>query len=211
MKKKKRRIIIIIFLIVIVVLYIITSDKEKEINYLRNVSGQVHYYSELRYNYSDIKKDLNLKTIRYSWRKTLKGRNYPKVIVFHHTYAENLSPEEINDIHKESGWDGIGYHYYIRKDGTIYSGRPEECIGSHVYGKNKDSLGICLEGNFEKEEPTKEEIESLVDLSVYLILKYNISRCKSHNDLYNTLCPGRLFPIEEIEDRIRTKIENMID
>ena len=208
-RSNKTKILFVLFIVISVLLYIVLNYKGEEIKYLSYLDKKV-YYKDLKHNYLDIKDDLKIKRISYSWRKTLKGKNNPKVIVFHHADSKSLSPEEINEIHKEKGWDGIGYHYYIREDGTIYSGRPEECIGSHVYGDNKDSLGICLEGNFEEEEPTEEEIESLVNLSVYLILKYNIPTCKKHSDLYNTLCPGRLFPMDEIEKRIKEKIENMI-
>ena len=32
--------------------------------------------------------------------------------------------EEINASHQAQGWTCIGYHYVIRKDGTIEIGRP---------------------------------------------------------------------------------------
>lgn len=67
--------------------------------------------------------------------------------------------EVIDGWHKERGWSGIGYHCCIlnghRKnstnfdegaDGRIQMGRPIEKVGSHCYGHNKDSLGICLIG-----------------------------------------------------------------
>ncbi len=59
--------------------------------------------------------------------------------------------KEINDWHRERGWkspSGIscGYHYIIRRDGTIEEGRPEEEIGAHVKGHNSDSLGIVWVG-----------------------------------------------------------------
>ena len=49
-------------------------------------------------------------------------------------------------MHLEFGWNGIGYHKIIKRDGEIENGRPEFWIGAHVYGKNDQSLGVCLIG-----------------------------------------------------------------
>jgi hypothetical protein len=46
----------------------------------------------------------------------------------------DASAEQIHGWHLGNGWAGIGYHYVIRKDGTIERGRPEWAIGSHAYG-----------------------------------------------------------------------------
>lgn len=40
----------------------------------------------------------------------------------------------------------IGYHYFIRKDGTLEGGREVEEIGAHCEGHNTESIGICLAG-----------------------------------------------------------------
>ena len=49
-------------------------------------------------------------------------------------------------MHMNFGWDGIGYHKIILRDGTIENGRPEYWMGAHVKGKNNKSLGVCLIG-----------------------------------------------------------------
>ena len=43
-------------------------------------------------------------------------------------------------------WADIGYHYVIRRDGTLEVGRPLTVPGAHVEGYNSKSLGICLVG-----------------------------------------------------------------
>ena len=62
--------------------------------------------------------------IKDTWLKfdTLNERNMTNMIVVHHTgnpVDDDLSAEEIHESHKAQGWAGIGYHYVIRKDGTI--------------------------------------------------------------------------------------------
>lgn len=57
-----------------------------------------------------------------------------------------LSPEALDLMHRRRGFNGTGYHYYIRKDGTLHLTRPLERIGAHVKGFNAHSIGICYEG-----------------------------------------------------------------
>ncbi|MBP9551198.1 MAG: N-acetylmuramoyl-L-alanine amidase, partial [Veillonella sp.] len=51
----------------------------------------------------------------------------------------------------KNGWAGIGYHFVIRKDGTIERGRPLSVVGAHAQGNNLHTIGICMARNFEKE------------------------------------------------------------
>ena len=41
---------------------------------------------------------------------------------------------------------GIGYHYYIPRDGQVHEGRPLWQEGAHCLGHNRHSIGICYEG-----------------------------------------------------------------
>lgn len=63
---------------------------------------------------------------------TVEGRDY--------------TVEDIDRWHRQRGWDGIGYHYVIYRDGTIHRGRPLEQQGAHCYGHNATSIGICYIG-----------------------------------------------------------------
>ena len=70
-------------------------------------------------------------------------------IVIHCSAAPNGSKqtaEDIDQIHKKRGWRRIGYHYVITTDGEVQLGRNLEEIGAHVYGHNRDSIGICVVG-----------------------------------------------------------------
>ena len=52
----------------------------------------------------------------------------------------------VEDWHKERGFKTVGYHYFIKNDGSIQLGRPLEEIGAHCLNHNSDSIGICLAG-----------------------------------------------------------------
>ena len=59
---------------------------------------------------------------------------------------EPLRAIDIQQMHLGFGWDGIGYHYVIGRDGRCEAGRPEFWQGAHVRGINDQSLGVCLIG-----------------------------------------------------------------
>ena len=94
-----------------------------------------------------------------------------------------------------NGWAGIGYHYVIRKDGTIERGRPLATVGAHAEGQNYHTVGINVTGNFEKEIPTPAQIHSLEGLVAWICKTYSIvpgpSTIVGHRDVNSTDCPGR--------------------
>ena len=63
---------------------------------------------------------------------------------------QDIGANEIHAWHQQAGYDGIGYHYVIRKDGTIERGRPIQKIGAHakVNQHNLRSIGLCLVGGY---------------------------------------------------------------
>ena len=65
---------------------------------------------------------------------------------------QQSSVEDIDRWHLARGWkNGCGYHYVIRRDGTIETGRPLEMIGAHCKDRNRHSIGICYEGGLDME------------------------------------------------------------
>ena len=45
---------------------------------------------------------------------------------------------------------GIGYHYFIEKDGQVFQTRDENEIGMHARHYNAHSIGICYEGGLDE-------------------------------------------------------------
>jgi N-acetyl-anhydromuramyl-L-alanine amidase AmpD len=64
---------------------------------------------------------------------------------------QTSSAAQIDTWHrKDNHWKlGIGYHYVIRRDGTIEPGRPEWLIGAHCKNHNAHSIGVCYEGGLD--------------------------------------------------------------
>ena len=115
-------------------------------------------------------------------------------IILHHAEASHASVEDINQWHLERGWTGIGYHFYIRKDGRIYRGRPEWAVGAHAKGHNDKSIGICVEGSYMTETMLKAQFDALVGLVREEMAKYPGAKVLRHKDVNSTDCPGVNYP-----------------
>ena len=127
----------------------------------------------------------------------LKTRGVTDKIVIHHTgnpSDDDLSAAEIDASHKGQGWTCIGYHYVIRKDGTVEQGRPHWTVGAHAYRHNSYTIGIHVCGNFEEAEPTLAQIESAAMLLANLCTDYGLpidrDHVVGHRELMSTACPG---------------------
>ena len=60
---------------------------------------------------------------------------------------QQSSAAQIDSWHRQRGFKfGIGYHYVIRRDGTLEMGRPEYMVGAHCKNHNQHSIGVCYEG-----------------------------------------------------------------
>lgn len=127
----------------------------------------------------------------------LTKRNKTDTIILHHA-VYNGTVNGIHNIHLNKGWSGIGYHFYIRKDGSIYRGRPEEMVGAHAYGFNSTSIGICFEGNFEIDIMSELQIQSGNELVNYLKDKWKLIKVIKHKEVNATACPGKNFPFDKI-------------
>jgi hypothetical protein len=46
----------------------------------------------------------------------------------------------------------VGYHYIIRRDGVLETGRPEEVAGAHARGFNHNSISISLVGGVSEDD-----------------------------------------------------------
>ena len=129
----------------------------------------------------------------------LENRSTTDAIIIHHVGNTNrdVSAAEIHRWHRNNGWSGIGYHFVIRKDGTIERGRPMDMLGAHCYEHNWHTVGVNLVGAFDDNEPEPEQLAAaaklLAALCRYYGLKPDEDTIKGHRDFNNTACPGQLL------------------
>ncbi|WP_331274620.1 MULTISPECIES: N-acetylmuramoyl-L-alanine amidase [Clostridium] len=139
--------------------------------------------------------------------RSLSNRNKTTTLVLHHAQHKTWNVYDIHAFHKnEKGWSGIGYHFFITKDGKIYRGRPERCVGAHCLGHNAYTIGICAQGDFMVEKMSYSQKLSIINLCISLCSKYGIKTIKGHKELTSTDCPGTYYPLNEIKTSVLNKI-----
>ncbi|WP_237673814.1 N-acetylmuramoyl-L-alanine amidase [Vreelandella profundi] len=73
------------------------------------------------------------------------------------TASMDIGVDEIRQWHLARGWRDVGYHYVIRRDGTLERGRPESQTGAHVGGYNTGNIGVCMAGGVKDDGVTPED------------------------------------------------------
>ena len=76
-------------------------------------------------------------------------RTTTDTIVIHCTQTPadmDFGVEKVTSWHKNRGFDTIGYHYLIKRDGTLQVGRDEDVVGAHAVAVNGTSVGVALVG-----------------------------------------------------------------
>ena len=63
----------------------------------------------------------------------------------------------IEQWHKDRGFLTVGYHYFIKRDGTRQKGRELNEVGAHVVGYNHNSVGVCMAGGMDKDMKLPED------------------------------------------------------
>lgn len=105
----------------------------------------------------------------------------------------DIGVDEIRQWHLRRGFFDVGYHYVIRRDGTIENGRPTDRPGAHARGFNHLSIGICMVGGGDGENNyTDDQWDALGGLVTGLKVAHPDSEVLGHRDLpnVNKLCPS---------------------
>lgn len=92
----------------------------------------------------------------------------------------------------------IAYHWVVAWDWSYRQTRGDHEIGYHAsnYDVNKDSIGICLTGNFDVEQPAKAQYESVKKI----IKKYPDTTVHGHNQFASKSCPGKNLDFNKLLD-----------
>ena len=125
----------------------------------------------------------------------------------------DIGRDEIHGWHKARGFVAIGYHFVIRRDGSIEKGRDIACVGAHAKGHNLDSIGICMVGGLSEDNdaednflmPQYDALLSLIDWLQEFILEVPVGQddvVLGHRQVGATLCPSFDVPtrIRELRD-----------
>jgi hypothetical protein len=149
---------------------------------------------------------------RTGWDIPIRSRHPWRYIVIHHSATKTGSAAVFDRIHRDQGWDELGYHFVIgngtqSRNGMIEVGPrwPKQKHGAHAKTSdnryNDFGIGICLVGNFEIDRPSPEQMKAAAELVAYLMKTYRIppQNVVGHADTGKaTDCPGRLLSVATI-------------
>ena len=118
-------------------------------------------------------------------------------MVVHHSVTPNDMRDEdaidrIYNYHVNSlGWPGIGYHFLVGHFGHIYLAGGVETIRYHASTANPSSIGVCVLGTFDKEDPSCRQVADTDELLRNISMGLGQELLwKPHKELSSTACPG---------------------
>lgn len=178
------------------------------------------------------------------WRTGLpdpKGNPTPTVvrhIILHHAAGSNTDTQYLATVRnyyllhtQTNNWDDIGYNYLVAPNGDIYNGRDgfqygdDNVIGAHMCGRNSNTMGICLLGNYQNTgyEPSDTAIASINQLIVWKMFKEGLKNpfdslvhpaagmlgvIAGHREGCNpgyTVCPGEQY-FQQLNTRVKANV-----
>jgi hypothetical protein len=144
------------------------------------------------------------------WTPSVRANNW-NWIVIHHSATPTGGAKAFDKMHKQKGWDELGYHFVIGNGTDTADGQVEvgprwskQKWGAHTKTPdnryNEQGIGICLVGNFDNERPTQKQLQALARLVSHLQKTYKVGSNDiiGHGQAKATDCPGRNVNIDTI-------------
>jgi hypothetical protein len=135
----------------------------------------------------------------FNWNWVHPLSEYTQIVIHHSAGPDTQTPDEIAGYHISSnGWGGIGYHFVITKNGTVYYVGDLTTARAHVANLNHQCIGVCLIGSFiEGREPPDDQLRSASVLCAQMLFRTpelsgveNWTDVIGHKNLGSTRCPG---------------------
>lgn len=110
--------------------------------------------------------------------------------------GKDFTVADIDRWHRNRGFDCIGYHWVIYRDGTVHCGREAERAGAHCTGHNANSIGVCYIGGCDakgknpKDTRTPAQREAMKELVKRLLAEYPGATVHGHNEFAAKACPS---------------------
>ena len=142
---------------------------------------------------------------RVDLRDFYQTRREIRTIICHHSAgAADATVAAVRRFHTAPppagrGWSDIGYHIIMRWTGDAWAvepGRPATLVGAHDQDQNRDSLGLCLFGDYSSRPVPPDAWSLLVEVVAGMVVLYGlqVSDVEGHREneppSTPTSCPG---------------------
>ncbi len=108
---------------------------------------------------------------------------------------KDFSVADIDRWHRARGFDGIGYHYVVCRDGSVHKGRDVAKSGAHCKGHNAGSIGVCYVGGMTADGKTPKDTRTEAQRAALRALVERLRRehpgasVHGHNEYSSKACP----------------------
>lgn len=108
----------------------------------------------------------------------------------------NATAKDIDRWHRQKGYDCIGYHFVILRNGQIQAGRAVDAVGAHCKGHNTNTIGVAYVGGLNEDKQSADTRTGAQKISLNILLgnlvkQYpTIRKISGHRDYCNTACPS---------------------
>lgn len=121
----------------------------------------------------------------------IKPKRQVHTVFIHCSASDNIKHDDISVIKewhvKGNKWSDVGYHYFIKKNGTVQEGRPLSKNPASQYPHNTGTISICVSG---LQDFTDESMEALKKLCGEINSVYNSNMVfRGHREVSNKTCP----------------------
>ncbi len=160
------------------------------------------------------------KVERIVWHTAAHGRN---------GQAFDTTAQQIDQWHRERGWNEIGYNVVIRFNGTIEPGRDPTKIPAGVAGINETTYHLCFSGHGDIAPLTPQQLEVGIQHTIEMLQKYGLTQrfldepdgliVMGHREVNELVrrglaptpttktCPGRLVDMDKVRMQIRARLQ----
>jgi hypothetical protein len=165
----------------------------------------------------------------------MRGTNQIAWIVVHHSAANDIYTD-IEDLKRHRIHSGLGYNFIVDDDDALRDSAkgndrkfkasqdaPDTQISNGTYGINTNAWNICVDGNFEHQKPTEDELFAVVQVIASKARSWgwrqkDVSRIIGHyyagkylsRQRYGTACPGKnlISQLPDIRKRVAAYLPN---
>ena len=116
--------------------------------------------------------------------------------------SANIDISDVDRWHRAQGWRMVGYHYFIKRDGTLQVGRELMDGGAHAgEAYNNRSVGVCMAGGVAEDGKTPqnnfapEQWHTLTSLVQTLKRTFPQAKVIGHYQVARKACPS--FDVQE--------------
>ncbi len=142
----------------------------------------------------------------------MRQRSKTHRVIFHHSLSRDVAAATITKWHKARGFECIGYHFVVRYNGDVEHGRDQAMMGAHAMGRNVDSIGVCITGDFSKTPPSEAQLVAAAKLYAELCETYGERLAIEYHRPaeHASACPGRQMERAKFEALCRAQLRGRV-